>query len=184
MRARVAGDRRPRRASLRLQPAASIRRYHGLLFLSGRDPGDRFLAVSKLEDRFEDGDSFWELSSNVYPWAFHPDGTKNLLEFRRYPFPSFLYRVGKRVITKEVFMAYGTQGVFCVYRLRGEVRDSSRPILRIRPLLNKPYYHHTGERGLDSSSLALDGRSCPGALPRDLSVELYRVLLSLRARLV
>lgn len=136
----------------------NTRRYHGLLFLSGRDPGDRFLAVSKLEDRFEDGDSFWELSSNVYPGAFHPDGAKNLVEFRRYPFPSFLYRVGKRLITKEVFMAYGMQGVFCVYRLRGEVRDSSRPILRIRPLLNNRYYHHTGREGTWTPQvLPLDG---------------------------
>ncbi len=159
----------------------NTRRYHGLLFLSGRDPGDRFLAVSKLEERCLDGDSIWELSSNVYPGAIYPDGAKNLVEFRRYPFPSYVYRVGKHLLTKEVFMVHGRQGIFCVYQLMGEARDGSDLLLRIRPLLNNRYYHHTSREGTWAPQiLPLDGAvvirgHCSGSLLLCCSSSSFRV---------
>lgn len=125
----------------------NTRRYHGLLFLSGRDPGERYLVVSKLEERCEDGDFRWELSSNVYPGVVYPDGADNILEFRRYPFPCYLYRLGKRRLKKEIFMVSGRRGVYCVYRLEDEAAEGPPLMLRIRPLLNNRFYHHTAREG-------------------------------------
>lgn len=145
----------------------NTRRYHGFLFLSGRDPGERHLVLSKVMDRCEGADGSWELSSDVYPGVIHPDGAKNLLEFRRYPFPSYVYRIGKRLLIKEVFMVSGRKGVFCVYRLLGERRDDTGLNLTIRPLLNNRFYHHTGKEGAWSpefepqeGAVAVSGHYC------------------------
>ncbi|MFY9358667.1 MAG: glycogen debranching enzyme N-terminal domain-containing protein, partial [Bacillota bacterium] len=70
------------------------RRYHGWLFLAGDNPGDRWLALSKLEDTCIFGGHRWDLSSNMYPGCIHPDGEEHLLGFSKEPFPRFVYKLG------------------------------------------------------------------------------------------
>ena len=53
---------------------ANTRRYHGLLVASFNPPTDRLVVVSKIEETLiADGVSY-ELSSNQYPAAIHPEG--------------------------------------------------------------------------------------------------------------
>ncbi len=142
----------------------NTRRYHGLLFMSAKDPGDRYLALTKLEDSCQDGDGRYDLSSNFYPGARHPGGADNLLSFERYPFPRFVYKVGHRTLAKEIFMVGGEKGVYCVYSL---LQSGGSPMtLRIRPLCGfRPYHHINRDTTWNPSVSALSARGeCDGAV--------------------
>lgn len=124
------------------------RKYHGWLFLAGPQPGDRYLALSKLEEVCESPWGVFELSSNYYPGTIHPGGIRHLSWFRRYPFPTFVYQVGPCLLERELFMVRGIRGVFCIYRVLGLSGErSSDLVLRVRPLCNDRFYHHVTREG-------------------------------------
>lgn len=127
------------------------RRYHGWLFLAGKDPGDRWLALSKLHDSCRTAQGDWDLSSSFYPEVTHPLGVRNLWSFRKDPFPSFLFKLGDLLLTKEIFMVKGRSGVFCKYSVAPvpgagdsaqDVGDAS-VLLTAKPMCNRRPYHHT-----------------------------------------
>jgi predicted glycogen debranching enzyme len=140
------------------------RRYHGWLFVAGRDPGERFLALSKLEDSCQDSGGQWQLSSNYYPGVTYPDGASNLWHFVRYPFPKFVFKVGKRFLSREIFMRHGVPGVYCMYRLEPgtpDTGDSGCPMtILMRPFCQNRFYHHLGREGTWSPTV----RSFDGAV--------------------
>lgn len=119
------------------------RRYHGWLFLAGESPGDRWLALSKVEDTCIGPQTKWELSSNLYPGCIHPDGRRHLLAFSRQPFPKFIFRIGAGLLQREIFMVRGMPGVFCRYSLKCAGTGGDGLTLVLRPLCNSRYYHHT-----------------------------------------
>jgi predicted glycogen debranching enzyme len=123
------------------------RRYHGWLFLGGQNPGDRWLALSKVEDTCVRGDRRWELSSNLYPGCIHPDGEAHLLAFSKQPFPRFVFKIGDTLLQREMFMAKGMPGVFCAYSILHSGADSDGLTLVLRPLCNSRFYHHTAREG-------------------------------------
>lgn len=125
------------------------RRYHGWLFLAGKDPGERWLALSKIEDTCTGPDGKWELSSNLYPGSTHPDGIRHLWAFSKEPFPRFIFRVGKGILQREIFMVNGMPGVFCIYSLTeaGGMSGRESRTLVLRPLCNSRFYHHTVREG-------------------------------------
>ncbi len=122
------------------------RRYHGWLFLASRDPGERFLALSKLEDSCQNSEGSWDLSANFYPGVIYPKGLSNLWSFQMRPFPKSIFRVGQNFLAREIFMVKGKPGVYCVYSFWGEtLNGSDRPMLiRFRPLCQNRFYHHVG----------------------------------------
>lgn len=134
------------------------RRYHGWLFLAGENPGDRWLALSKIEDTCIGPQAKWELSSNVYPGCIHPDGRTHLLAFSQQPFPSFVFRLGDCLLQREIFMVRGMPGVFCTYSLKSAGTGGDGLILLLRPLCNSRYYHHTAREGSWNPKMScLDG---------------------------
>src|SRR5213082_3477436 len=85
----------------------NTRRYHGLLVAATRPPVGRFVLLSKLEETLVvDGNRF-ELCTNRYPNAVHPQGFKDLRQFRIDPFPVFTFEVDGIEIEKAVFMVQG-----------------------------------------------------------------------------
>lgn len=123
------------------------RRYHGWLFLAGDNPGDRWLALSKLEDTCIFGGHRWDLSSNMYPGCIHPDGEEHLLGFSKEPFPRFVYKLGSILLQKEIFMVKGMPGVFCIYSIVFPRTGGEQVTLILRPLCNSRFYHHTAREG-------------------------------------
>jgi len=118
---------------------ANTRRYHGLLTAALHPPVGRYVLLSKLEETlFLDGAKF-DLSSNVYAGAVHPEGHKLLKSFRLDPFPVFTYEVGGIEIEKRVFMVHGENTTVVEYEVRGEASCT----LEVRPLLAFRDYHST-----------------------------------------
>src|SRR5436189_2529932 len=81
----------------------NTRRYHGLLVAATQPPVGRMVMLSKFEETLNGV----ELSCNQYPGVIHPQGFQYLREFRRYPFPAFVYEVQDCVLEKRVYMVQG-----------------------------------------------------------------------------
>ncbi len=62
-----------------------------------------------------DGTRF-ELSTNLYPGAVHPEGYRYLTQFRLDPSPVFTFEAGGATIEKRVFMVQGENTVVVEYR--------------------------------------------------------------------
>ncbi|HEX6891539.1 MAG TPA: amylo-alpha-1,6-glucosidase, partial [Chryseolinea sp.] len=96
---------------------AHSRRYHGLLVASMRPPVDRMVLVSKLEETIIAGADKFELSSNQYQGAIHPQGFKYLTAFERNLFPEFLYKVGNTEIKKTIAAIQGENTTLILYEV-------------------------------------------------------------------
>ena len=115
---------------------ANTRRYHGLLIAATQPPAVRHLLLSKMEETlFVDGMRF-ELSTNLYSGAVHPEGYRYLTQFRLDPSPVFTFEAGGATIEKRVFMVQGENTVVVEYR-------TSHPgcSLELRPLIAFRGYH-------------------------------------------
>ncbi len=125
--------------------------------MAGADPGERWLALSKIEDSCSNAAGTWELSSNCYPGTVYPKGRENVWAFKTLPFPCYILKTGHHFLEREIMMAKGHRGVFVVYRLspspsamrrgmQGGMQGESLT-LQLRPLCNYRFYHHTAREG-------------------------------------
>src|SRR5258706_3398220 len=120
------------------------RRYHGLLVAATKPPVGRMVLLSKIEETLLiDGQSF-DLSVNRYPGAVHPQGHMHLNEFRRDPFPVFVYEAGGWLLEKSVFMIHGENSTLIQYDLRTPNGvKAGACTLTLRPLIAFRDYHST-----------------------------------------
>src|SRR5215831_10771477 len=69
------------------------RRYHALLTAATNPPAGRVVLLSKCEETLVINGQPFELASNQYPGAVHPQGYVYLIDFRLDPFPIFTFTV-------------------------------------------------------------------------------------------
>ncbi len=125
----------------------NTRRYHGLLTAATKPPVGRIVMLSKLEETLIVGDRRYELSTNQYPGAIHPQGFRYQTGFRLDPFPVFTYEIEGLQLEKSAFMVQGQNTVVVQYRL-GNGYLPENPVttlikLEIRPLIAFRDYHST-----------------------------------------
>lgn len=118
----------------------NTRRYHGLLTAATKPPVGRLVLLSKLEETLIIDGHRYELSTNQYPGAVHPQGFNYQTSFRLDPFPVFTYEVDGVRLEKSVFMVQGENTTVVQYEMRA---DNSRCELEIRPLIAFRDYHST-----------------------------------------
>lgn len=118
----------------------NTRRYHGLLTAALRPPVERYLLLAKLEETLVVGGERFELSSNFYPGAVHPQGWRFLKQFRARPFPVFVYSVGGVEIEKRIFMPHGENTLVVEWEAPAGGQDCR---LEVRPLIAFRDYHST-----------------------------------------
>ena len=134
----------------------NARRYHGLLVAATKPPVGRVVLLAKLEETLVIKGRRFDLSANRYTGAIHPQGYKQLKEFRLDPFPVFTYAVEGIEIEKSVFMIYGENSTVIHYKVRGVGNDC---FLEVRPLIAFRDYHSTTH---ENSSLNPRVESEPG----------------------
>src|SRR5262252_9841043 len=125
-------------------PGINTRRYHGLLVAATKPPVGRMVLLSKLEETLILDGRRIELSANRYPGVVHPQGYVYLKEFRRDPFPVFVYEADGVLLEKSIFMIHGENATAVQYELRapsGVLPSECR--LEIRPLIAFRDYHST-----------------------------------------
>src|SRR5205823_4977066 len=109
---------------------ANTRRYHGLLVASLRPPVERHVLLSRLEEVVEPD---LQLATNAYPDAIHPQGYRNLIEFRIDPFPTWVFEsAGGARIEKSLFLVQGEDTVVVLYRASRPCRLAIAPFLAFR----------------------------------------------------
>src|SRR6266550_4270588 len=69
----------------------NTRRYHGLLTAATKPPVGRMVLLSKFEEVLIISGRRYDLSTNQYPGAVHPQGFQSQTGFRLDPFPIFTY---------------------------------------------------------------------------------------------
>ena len=123
----------------------NTRRYHGLLTAATKPPVGRMLLLSKLEETFCINDRRYDLSTNQYPGAIHPQGFELQTGFRLDPFPVFSYEVDGIEIEKSVFMVQGENTTVVQYKFRRSLAgaDSLHYSFEVRPLIAFRDYHST-----------------------------------------
>src|SRR5258706_11019786 len=136
----------------------NTRRYHGLLFAATRPPTGRTLLLSKLEETLiVDGERF-DLSTNQYHSAIHPEGYRFQTGFRLDPYPIFTSSVDGIWIEKHVLMIHGKNTVL----IESFIAPSKHNIrLEIRPLIAFRDYHALTHENPDLNP-ALDSK--PGII--------------------
>lgn len=112
---------------------ANIRRYNGLLVAATQPPTVRHLLLSKIEEILIVGDERFELSTNLYSGAVHPEGYRYLTQFRLDPFPIFTFEAAGVTIEKRVFMVHGENTVVVEYQTHhAGCRLELRPLTAFR----------------------------------------------------
>ena len=119
----------------------NTRRYHGLLTAATKPPVGRLVLLSKLEETLVIDGRRYQLSTNQYPGAVHPQGFNHQIGFRLDPFPVFTYEVEALRLTKSVFMVQGENTTVVQYELDGH--DLTNVTLELRPLIAFRDYHGT-----------------------------------------
>jgi len=121
----------------------NTRRYHGLLTAATKPPVGRFVLLSKIEETLVVGDRRWDLSTNQYPGAVHPQGHHYLTEFRLDPFPVVVYEIEGIRIEKRVFMVHGENSTIVEYEISGSIPPAGVCAIELRPLIAFRDYHST-----------------------------------------
>jgi predicted glycogen debranching enzyme len=120
----------------------NTRRYHGLLMAATEPPAVRCLLLSKLEETLIVGAQRYELSTNLYTGAVHPEGYRYLTEFRLDPFPVFTFEAGGVTVEKRVFMVQGENTVVVEYEaVAYEAQGGLGCQLELRSLIAFRGYH-------------------------------------------
>lgn len=133
----------------------NTRRYHGLLVAALTPPVGRHVLLSKLEETLVIDSRRYELGTNRYPGAIHPQGYQFLTEFRLDPFPTFVYRIRdvgitelKGVVSQEpfefelektIFLVHGENTAVVEYKFRSPTDAAAT--LELRPLIAFRDYH-------------------------------------------
>lgn len=119
---------------------AHTRRYHGLLVAAMQPPVGRTVVVSKLDETIVLGEERFELSSNQYPGAVHPEGFKHLTKFERDLFPEFYFKAGDVELKKTIAAIHGENTVVVIY----EVLNAKKKFtLELLPLYACRDFHST-----------------------------------------
>ena len=136
----------------------NTRRYHGLLVAATKPPVGRMVLLSKLEETLIIDGRRVELSCNRYPGVVHPQGYLHLKEFRREPFPVFVYEAEGFVLEKSVFMVHGENSTVVQYELRmPKLAAKTTCALELRPLIAfRDYHGTTHENGGLNRSLEIE----------------------------
>jgi len=115
------------------------RSYHTLLAAALEPPLHRVTSLTQLEEYVLYGGQKYYISTNHYRDTVSPKGYLNLESFRLDPFPIFTYRLADQVLEKRIFMSYGHNLTWIVYRLLTPVESDL--ILTVRPLFNFRDHH-------------------------------------------
>ena len=105
------------------------RRYHGLLVAALKPPVERHVLLSRLDETVLPDQP---LATNQYPGALSPQGWQRLVEFRREPFPTWIFELDGKRLQKTLFLVPGEQTVVVRYRSSHALRLSIEPFLAFR----------------------------------------------------
>jgi len=123
------------------------RKYHGLLVAAIEPVEGRFVLLAKLEATVQVDGLAYELGTNDYVEAVHPQGYRLLESFAAAPIPTWRWRVGSALIEQTLCMPPGANTTFVRYRLieaGAPAPISIRPLCTSRRIESLTHYRNMG----------------------------------------
>src|SRR5919109_1212558 len=116
------------------------RRYHALLLTATKPPAGRLVLVNGFDAYMETCNGTYALSSQLYPSdVMHPDGMKRIVEFKREPWPKWIFALEDGMkIQQEIVLLNGASVVALSWRV---VNTTAKALLIVRPFLSGRDYH-------------------------------------------
>jgi len=123
----------------------NTRKYHGYLVVAAHPPVQRFVVLSRVEDRAIVGNAVTDLSSNEFVDIIHPQGYRNLLSFEIGDTggPVWRYQVGDAVIEKSLVLVHGQDTAIVKYELITPPKNNAAVRLQVQPMLAGRDFHAT-----------------------------------------
>ncbi|HHV76903.1 MAG TPA: glycogen debranching protein [Syntrophothermus lipocalidus] len=119
----------------------NTRKYHGLLVAALNPPVERRLLLAKLEEEVCVESRKYSLFCSQTVGGYSGHGFEFLHEFRRFPFPTYIYRLENIFIRKEIMMVRGENTVLILYHVLNP--DNLNFRLCLFPLVTNRDYHWT-----------------------------------------
>ena len=152
---------------------ANTRKYHGLLVVAAHPPVQRYVVLSRVEDRVvipgatEGG--VVDLSTDEFADIIHPQGYKSLISFELAHGPIWRFQVGDAIIEKSITLVHGQDTVIVRYALISNAGNI--PVkLQLQPMLAGRDFHGTIQlnqrpwwtvNAQSDGALALSAPECP-----------------------
>ncbi|MDR2727294.1 MAG: amylo-alpha-1,6-glucosidase [Deltaproteobacteria bacterium] len=114
-------------------PCCNTRKYHGLLVANLNKPEGRHVLLSTLEESLTGGGKEFFISCRKHPGVFFPHGQEYMQSMENNPWPTFRYRIGDLLVSREVLLPHRQQAVLIRYQI--EHADASSPRIPIKLLL-------------------------------------------------
>ncbi len=163
---------------------ANTRKYHGYLVVAANPPVNRFVVLSRVEDRLivgagngsaggaapGAGTMVYDLSTNEFADIIHPQGYKYLRSFELNHGPVWRYQIGEVVIQKSITLVPGQDTVIIKYEIISAPADTAPLRLQVQPMLAGRDFHATIQLHQrpwwtfsmeTDSSIALHAPECP-----------------------
>ena len=138
---------------------ANTRKYHGLLVVAAKPPVQRYVVLSRVEERVVVGNgatgegvaAVYDVSTNEFTDIIHPQGYRLLNGFELAGpagGPTWRYQVGDWVLEKSITLVHGQDTVIVRYTLlpngRGGEPSKKGPVkLQLQPMLAGRDFHAT-----------------------------------------
>lgn len=109
------------------------RKYHGMLVAPQAQLGDdNYVLLSAMDESVSKGDETWQLSTHQYQGTYYPEGFRYLHTFDNNAVPTWTYKLGNMVLTKEWLFLPGDNTLYVKYTLQ---EADSDVVLQLRPML-------------------------------------------------
>lgn len=122
---------------------AHTRKHNGMLIASLHAPVERYMVLSKINEKLEVGEKEYSFFTNQRPGGNNEEGQKYLQRFCYDYVPEFTYYAGGVFVTKTISLQHGKNTVACTYDILG---GSSKAVLTLVPLFNYRDHHERSER--------------------------------------
>jgi len=178
---------------------ANTRKYHGLLVVAAKPPVQRYVVLSRVEDRIVSGPvssgnggnggggsgsaAIYDLSTNEFADIIHPQGYKQLVAFELRHGPVWRYQLGDAIVEKSITLVHGQDAVIVRYDLisagsAGPLKLQMQPMLAGRDfhatiqLHQRPWWTVSMQTG---NALALSAPECPVKLVLSHNADKFHV---------
>ena len=127
---------------------ANTRKYHGLLVVAVKPPVQRYVVLSRVEDRVVVGNgggggAVYDLSTNEFVDIIHPQGYLLLNSFEQGHGPVWRFQIGNAVIEKSITLVHGQDTMIVRYVLLSGAAAGVPIKLQLQPMLAGRDFHAT-----------------------------------------
>ncbi len=122
----------------------NTRKYHGLLIAAFNPPVNRWVLLSKLDERLHIGNQSYDLGANEFSDVMYPTGYRFLSEFMLAPLPTFRYIANGFSLHKTILMPYMKNATVIIYKAINTTEEEVS--IHVSPLVNSRHIYDTTDK--------------------------------------